>query len=307
MKILKNNIILIDTSYISFYRFFATLKWYKLANPEICKKLDLQNYNWIENEEFMDKYNKMYLESIRKIISTKIYNDSFIIFCMDTPKEQVWRTKLQDTYKQEREDLTLKYNFKPVLKYTFKKLIPKILSESNVIVSFRFKHLEADDIIGIIADYIRDKNIYIISGDTDFYQLGRRNLYFISFKIFKGCKLLQDSSSRVLISDLNSIANYGKLSKNKKILELNELEAKLLLKIKILLGDKSDFISAVLPSNMSSKFKKNLIESDDLLNEYLDNNKEIKKKYLLNRKMIDFNFIPNDLKLIIINHIKKLL
>lgn len=285
MKILNNNIILIDTLYISFYRFFATLKWYKLANPEIYKELaNHVTYNWIENKEFMDKYNKMYLESIKKIISNKVYNDSFIIFCIDAPRTQVWRTKLQDTYKQDREDLSLKYNFKPVLKYTFTKLIPKIISESNIMVSFKFNHLEADDIIGIIANYVRDKNIYIISGDTDFYQLGRTNLYFVSFKIFK--------------------ENYGKVSKNKKILELNELEAKLLLKIKILLGDKSDNISSVLPP---SKLKKKLIESEDLLNEYLDNNKEIKKKYILNRKMIDFNFIPNDLKLNVINNIKKLL
>ena len=64
----SNNIILVDSSYTSFYRFFATRTWYSMAHKEDFKELqkvvkdlgkDFANYNWIENEVFMEKYEKM--------------------------------------------------------------------------------------------------------------------------------------------------------------------------------------------------------------------------------------------------------
>ena len=95
-----NNLILVDTSYTCFYRFFATLRWFSFSNKEEYKlyKGD-PKYDWSKNKIFIEKYRKMYLESIIKLLGKKIYNKSKVIFCMDTPKEQVWRTKLMEDYK----------------------------------------------------------------------------------------------------------------------------------------------------------------------------------------------------------------
>ena len=98
------NIILVDTSYTSFYRFFATLRWYSFSDKEEYKKHKGDpTYDWSKNEVFIEKYKKMYLESIIKLLGKKVYNNSKLIFCMDTPKEQVWRTQLKEDYKGFRK------------------------------------------------------------------------------------------------------------------------------------------------------------------------------------------------------------
>ena len=56
----KNNIILVDTSYTTFHRFFATLRWLSLAHNDIYKEyINNVEYNWIENNIFREKYGHM--------------------------------------------------------------------------------------------------------------------------------------------------------------------------------------------------------------------------------------------------------
>ena len=53
----------------------------------------------------------MYLDSIIKLVGNKNYKNSEVIFCMDSPKEDLWRTELKPDYKGDRCDLTKKSNF----------------------------------------------------------------------------------------------------------------------------------------------------------------------------------------------------
>lgn len=268
-----DNIILIDTSYTSFHRFYATLKWISMVDPELYKQnFNNSEYNWLDNLQFFEKYKKMYLTKIQRVLGKKVFNKSLIIFCMDTPKDQVWRTTdIHCNYKGDREDLSLKNNFKPIFNYTYSKLIPQIIKENNNIFKIRINKLEADDIIGIIAKHIeqeyQNKNVFIISGDKDFYQLGRDNVQFINYK-------------------------------TKKPLIFNKEEAIYELHKKILLGDKSDCITGIFPSRFSLKIKKELLSSINLFNEFIKEpiNKEIEKKYIYNMKLINFDYIPDNYK-----------
>ena len=263
------SLILVDTSYTSFYRFFATLKWFSMNNTEFyTEKKGDNTYDWSTNEIFIEKYEKMYLKSIIDVVGRNIYNESKVIFCMDTPRKDIWRNEIMENYKADRCDLTTKYNFKPTFDKTFKIIIPKIIKENNNKISkLKLKKLEADDIIAVIAKYYEytepDKKIYIISGDKDFLQLGRENLIFIDYK-------------------------------NKKHIILSREEAKNSLKEKIINGDCSDNIRSIFPKN--KKKKQELIDNEEKLNEYLNENPLIKQKYELNRKMIDFNYIPTILQ-----------
>ena len=73
---MSKQIILIDTSYTSFYRFFATLRWMSLAEPDDYKKYKNDNtYDWMQNKIFLEKYKKMYLESIVKLIKNSVLRD----------------------------------------------------------------------------------------------------------------------------------------------------------------------------------------------------------------------------------------
>jgi 5'-3' exonuclease len=277
------NLILVDASYTSFYRFFATLRWFSLNQPDFYKeKKNDTKYDWSENPIFMEKYEKMYLESIIKLVGKKEFSKSYVIFCLDSPKETVWRSKLVEGYKGDRCDLSLKNNFKPTFKITYDKIIPNLIEKSDgKHFSLKLDKLEADDIIAIISKNMetinKDVKIYLISGDQDFLQLGRENVIFMNYK-------------------------------SKKPLVLTKEEAKEALKMKILNGDCSDNICSIFPKDKKIcpiKKKKEVISDELKLKEYLEQNPDIKKNYELNQKLINFDFIPEKLTKIVFTKFKE--
>jgi len=141
----------------------------------------------------------------------------------------------------------------------------------------RINKLEADDLIATICKHLENTNIntYLVSGDEDFLQLGRKNLFFINFK-------------------------------TKKPNELTIEEAKLALHKKLLLGDKSDCIKSIFPKKFPVKTKKSLVESIDQFNEFIKTNKEVHKNYIENTKLINFDSIPSELKKLIITEFNDL-
>ena len=183
---------------------------------------------------------------------------------MDSPKEQLWRTEIYCDYKGDRADLSLKTNFKPTFNYTYEHIIPKIIEQNNNIYKLRIEKMEADDIIAVICMHLKNINIsqqiYLISGDQDFLQLGRENITFINYKA-------------------------------KKFIILNEDEAREALRTKIISGDPSDCIPGIFVKDKKVK-KKEILESEEKLLEYLNSNPESKKQYEFNKKIIDFNNIP---------------
>jgi len=261
----NKSLILIDSSYTAFYRFFATIRWFSFAFPEEYKELknDTQ-YDWSTNKVFLEKYEKMFLDSIIKLIKKKVFDSSTIIFCMDTPKEKLWRTEIDTNYKGDRIDMSLKNNFKPTFKYTFETMIPNFIKNNDNIHGMRIDSMEADDLIASISMYLKDKNdfdtIYIVSGDADFYQLGCNMIQFVNYK-------------------------------HKKPFKLTEKEALLSLNTKLIMGDKSDGILSIFPKGVRVK-KDDLINDNIVLEEYLSKNKDMKEQYEFNKKMIDFTNIP---------------
>jgi 5'-3' exonuclease len=262
-----------------FHRYFATLRWLSHAHKELYKEhINDATYNWIENEIFSEKYEKLYLDGIMKLVGKKIAKNSNIIFCMDTPKEQVWRTELKCDYKGDRFDMSEKTNLLPTFKYTYNTIIPNLLNNNNNMFKIRLNKLEADDVIATICIHYKPKanqKIFIISGDEDFKQLGRPNLFFVNFKV-------------------------------KKPFELSIDEAKLALHKKILLGDKSDCIKSIFPPKFPLKIKKPVVESIDEFNVFIQTNKDIEKRYNENKKLIDFNFIPKTYIDLIISEFSKI-
>ena len=44
-----------------------------MAHKEEFKEIkDLKNYDWLNNKIFIEKYEKMYLDSIKKLVSAKV-------------------------------------------------------------------------------------------------------------------------------------------------------------------------------------------------------------------------------------------
>jgi 5'-3' exonuclease len=194
----------------------------------------------------------------------KVFKDSILIFAIDTPQNTIWRNNEICNYKGKRQDMTEKHNFKSVFKYTYNELIPKWINKNKNMFEIKIDEIEADDIIGLTTIYVKEnfpnKNIYIVSGDEDFLQLGGVNVYFAQYKKKKTFQLTEEESYDALIK-------------------------------KIVNGDCSDNISSIFKGNII-KNKKELLTDINKLMTFLDNNNDIKNKFLLNQKIIDFNFIP---------------
>jgi 5'-3' exonuclease len=278
-----NNIILVDTSYTNFHRFYATLRWYSFANKEEYKEKIKGNnmYDFTKDKLFIEKYEKMYVESLKKLVGNKVFKDSIIIYCEDSPQKTIWRNELIKCYKGTREDHSKKINIIPVFRHTFKKIIPQLVKENKNIHEILVNHMEGDDVIAVCSKYIRkkypDKKVYVVSGDKDFYQLGYNNLYFADYK-------------------------------KKEHLNLTRPQAKEALRHKIINGDCSDNIKSILQNVKLTKVEKNKIMNDkkDMI-KYLNENKNVRKKYILNRKLISFKYIPYEYQKKVLKIIKNII
>lgn len=279
------NIILVDASYTTFHRFFATYRWMSFAHKEHFKQYkDDNKYDWSKDEIFMKTYEKQYLESIKKVVKDKIkgkdFKDSLLIFCQDSPQSELWRHEYIDCYKGKRVDQSEKVNLKPTFSYTYKTLIPKLVKENKNIHSLMIPKIEGDDVIAIISKYIRrnkpNYTQFVVSGDQDFLQLGYPNLYFADYK-------------------------------KKELKNLTRDEAKIALLQKIVSGDCSDNIPSIFVEKISNKLKKELREDSDKLLNYINSNKKVRKQFKTNRRIISFKYIPKEYQKIVYKEFKKIL
>ena len=277
------NIILVDTSYTNFHRFYATLRWYSFAHKDEYKKniKDNKDYDFTKDKIFIEKYEKMYIESLKKLVGNKVFKDSIIIYCEDSPQKSIWRNELIKCYKGTREDHSKKINIIPVFRYTYRTIIPKLLKENKNIHEILVNRMEGDDVIAVCSKYIRkkypDKKVYVVSGDKDFYQLGYPNLYFADYK-------------------------------KKEYLNLTRNQAKEELRLKIINGDCSDNIKPILQNIKLTKSEKNKILNDKkAMIKYLNENKKVRKKYILNRRLISFKYIPFEYQKKVLKIIKNII
>ena len=181
-------IILIDSSYYVFYRYFATYKWYTMQ-----KKI-------IEEEKFITSFIKHMESDLKKIIKkwkTDIYN---IVFCIDCPRSKIWRNDIYKDYKSNRQH---NQNFDQNIFKTFNEYI-----KNNNINYINIDRLEADDIVYLIHNKIKSinnkKNIIIITNDNDYLQLIdiETEIYNMQFKNIKKRTQCIDGNSNLYYKSL---------------------------------------------------------------------------------------------------------
>ena len=270
---MDDTILLVDNSYNAFYRINATMTWFKFSHPEI--DTNSENFIWEKNEEFLNKLDKMYLTSLNKITKKHNISQKNIYFCMDCCRKDIWRMDIYGNYKKNR---STNYDLSGIFKYIYSVIIPRIVKENGVSI-ISYHRAEADDIIAVIKNYVReqkpDKKIVIITSDHDYLQLLDNNTYIYNLK----SKLLNNKSC----------------GDPKKDLE-----------IKILMGDPSDNIPKIFPK-CGYKTALKYSEDNKLFEKKVLSNCEYKQKYLLNKELIDFTFIPENIKKGIIQKYEKII
>lgn len=249
--------LLLDTSYVIFYRYYALLQWWKMAK----KDEELGDPN--QNPEFIEKFEKTFLDCINTIKKKlKIHKEQVcVIAAKDCPRSEIWRNKTYVDYKANRvQDDTFMGG--PFFKKVYNE---KLLQKSGVNYIFKHQSLEADDIVAIMKTHIHnvDPNatIYIITNDQDYLQLidEKTIIYNLKFKLLNSAKKSFKDPHTDLIC-------------------------------KIIMGDKSDNIPSVFPK-CGPKTLEKYINNPELFEADLDKY-NVRDRYLFNKKMIDFSEIP---------------
>jgi 5'-3' exonuclease len=200
-----------------------------------------------------------------------------IIMALDSPS---WRHKYYDEHKPD----TLDYRNEKYKGHRVKdETIPwdEIFGIYNAVMEgitkytdfhvMKVPNAEADDIIAVLSDVYksRGEQVYIVSSDKDFLQL----------------------------QDEGKVDIYDPLKNQwKPIVDVPKWK-----KIHTIVGDKSDNILAIKPRTKEATAEKMLKDLDALL----QTNHEMKAKWDFNQVMIDFDFIPAEIKNSIIEHMDK--
>jgi 5'-3' exonuclease len=253
-----NPVIFIDGSYFCFHRYHSISTWWKNAKdgmPVIDEENQLQ-------PEFVDKFKKTFVENLEGLSKKLGLIEPLIIVGKDCKRENIWRNDFCENYKgtRNRQGFYGGALFKMVYE-------EKLFEKGGATAILSHPKLEADDCIALAVRQllkISSSEIYIITSDKDYLQL---------------------SQPRVKIFDLmfkNIVEKKSSLGDPKKDLFC-----------KIIMGDVSDNISSVL-SKCGPKTALKCFENDVYFQERLKKENAY-NKYELNRKIIDFDYIPNNL------------
>lgn len=253
----------IDGSYFCFYRYHSLLTWWKNAYPEQADVLQ-DPYN---NSVFVEKFKKTFVENVAKIPKYLNLVKPTIIVGKDCKRVDIWRNELFAGYKGTRangpED---GFMGGPFFKMVYE---DNLFIDGGATTILKHPKLEADDCIAISVKHLVKRypncTIYIITSDRDYLQLNSHNvhLYNLAFKNIADNK----SSTGNAVSDLE---------------------------IKIIMGDTSDNIPSVFPK-CGPKTAQKCIEDPEFFKKKMANNSDYYKQYELNKKIVDFNNIPQEL------------
>ena len=260
----NSTFIFIDGSYFNFYRYYSLMNWWRNAYPEEPLEDPFQN------EKFVEKFRKTFIENVQQIskklgISKEI--EPILIVGKDCKREHIWRTELFPQYKANRangkED---GFMGGPFFKMAYEE---ELFIKGGAKAILKHGKLEADDCIAISVKLLTAKypdcNIYIITSDKDYLQLNSHNVHLFNLA-FK------------------NIAENKSSTGNPK----SDLE------IKIIMGDTSDNIPSVFPK-CGPKTAQKCLDDPEFFKKKMANNLDYYKQYELNKKLVDFDSIPQEL------------
>lgn len=272
LKPSKSPIMLVDTSYYVFYRYFATYNWFKKQVP------DAHGASIMNNENFAIKYRDMFEKTFLNLCKThNIKNHENVVFVKDCPRDKIWRHSVIGGYKENREGRTDTFD-SSVFPFTYQNILPRLEERYGVQV-FGHDCLEADDVVAIVAkdvmDKVADAEIVVITNDNDYIQL-----------------LNHENAGKMLIENLQG----------KPISQRVGCDPKTYIEVKKIMGDKSDNIPAIF-KKCGGKTALKLAQDQQALTNVFDKSPEAKKQYELNNVCIDFKCIPEHLRTEVIDRL----
>lgn len=265
---MEENYVFIDASYLFFHRYFAIISWSKLTKTVL------------NDDEIHDRFLKGlhdFIGKMKKKIGITDFSKVFVV--KDTNRSSIWRLEHFQEYKKNRDDN--KQNFNPeIMSYAHEVALPELRTKYGF-QEINLHSAEADDIIAISSKFLRqlkpDCKITIITNDNDFVQL---TLDPVRATIFNALWI-----------------NIGERFSEEMLSVYTEW--------KVIKGDKSDNIPAI-DKKIGDKTALKLALSKELLAKKLEN-PIVLNQYNLNKLLISFESIPQQLKDSIENIFKKMI
>lgn len=251
--------ILIDGSYFIYHRYYSLKNWWNNA------KRENEANTPFENERFIEKYKTTFVKKIEEL--KKMYangENPIVIVGKDCPSKDIWRRKLFQEYKygRKKDDVGVKDSFK--LAFT-----DGLFEKGGVQATLSDPNLEADDCIAITLKHLvskyPDAKVTIITSDMDYLQLSQKNVRLFNL------------NNQELVTSKYSF---------------NDPEKDLF--CKIVSGDKSDNIKSVF-SRCGIKTAAKYFHDRDVFEKKLNADETARSIYELNKTLIDFNNIPEEL------------
>ena len=264
----KDNILFIDGSYFCFYRYHSLINWWKNSHKD---EPLIDEVSKEINPLFSEKLKKTFVENVSTISKKLGLKNQTIIVGKDCKRENIWRNEFCENYKGTRNNSD--FHGGTLFKAAYEE---ELFQKGGATCILHHPKLEADDCIAICVKYLLEKtpevNITIITSDKDYLQLAGPNVKIFDL-MFKN--LCEQKSS------------FGNAEKN--------------LFCKIVMGDISDNISSVLskcgPKTAIKCFENRKYFEDRLKKE------NAYAKYELNKKIIDFDSIPENLRIEFMNNL----
>ena len=215
-----------------------------------------------DNEKFLF-WKHLMVKSLFALV--KKFEATSVVLAFDDYRSfgKKWRKEIYPDYKFKRKDARDKsiVNFEKFFK-VFNTFIDELQETFENMYVMMVEGCEADDIIAVLSKEVyTDREVVIISSDGDMTQL----------------------------TQYSNVSQFDPI-KQKMLKPLNPIRD---LEIKILMGDKSDNIPGIKPKCGKVTAEKIIVNGtlEDLLKDPI-----IKENYLRNLKLINLNYIPEDIK-----------
>jgi 5'-3' exonuclease len=325
-------VLLVDTSFWLYYRFFALRNWYRRAYPDITNQPNFNlEHNWLKDEIFITKYKKLFIDNIKSICKKYKTVLTNVVFCIDCPHKDIWRLEENKDYKGTRLDSHLKNEFNAYNLFTHikKHYLPELQVLYGIKIFFNNK-CEADDIIGHFAPYLINNNfnmVFILANDNDYLQICSEKIIMINGNTKNIISTTKAKISNNTIEENDITVN---ICMDVEVEDTN-YGVKYLIK-KILLGDSSDNIKccsidngyldtgihtnqykniyktlATAIINNSNKYEKlkNILDKirNGIIKKGDDSQLDFIKNFYNNARLMDFQMLPINLKNELVNKI----
>jgi len=255
---------------------------------QICMAEIMQEINARKNEHLEEEYLRHLILNTIRIINIKFREEYGRLVLVNDSNNGYWRKLVFPFYKgnKKRKRQNSIYDFRIIFDSLGR--IKNEIRENFPYTYMEVDKCEADDIIAVLVKtYSRTEKILIVSRDEDFLQLQK----------------------------YDNVYQYATV--NKKFMK-EETPQKFLIK-KILIGDRSDGIpnyisdddSYTNPNKRERRLQQNktdflltLSNQDEI---FMNLSKDEQRRYMRNRILIDFDFIPEDLQQRIIDEYESFL